>query len=105
MACIIACGWGIASWQVADILRQTRMMATVDDQALAVYRVRADVGAIRRRLETVSKAQDVAGFDASSSQLRQDLFRDVEQSLKYFRESGTPVPATLGALRDAVTDQ
>lgn len=105
MACLIACGVGIASWQVAGILRQTRTIAAVDDEALAVYRVRADVGAIRRRLETVSKTQDVTKFDANSRQLQQDLVRDVEQSLKYFRETGTPVPQTLGALRDAVTDQ
>jgi methyl-accepting chemotaxis protein len=70
-----------------------------------VYRVRADVGAIRRRLETYSKAQDLSSFQANAQSLRQDLLRDVDQSLRYFRETGTPVPATLGALRDSVTDQ
>lgn len=105
MALIIACGAAIASWQFARILRQTRSLAAVDDQALAVYRVRADVGAIRRRLETVSKTQEVSTFDSSSRLLGQDLLRDVEQSLRYFRETGTPVPTTLGALRDSITEQ
>ncbi len=105
IALIIACGAAIASWEFAGVLRQTRRLAAVDDQALAVYRVRADVGAIRRRLETYSKAQDVSTFDANARLLRQDLLRDVEQSLRYFRETGTPVPATLGALRDTINDQ
>jgi signal transduction histidine kinase len=105
IALIIVFGAAIASWEFAGILRQTRRMAAVDDQALAVYRVRADVGAIRRRLETYTKAQDVSTFAANSKLLRQDLMRDVDQSLKYFRETGTPVPATLGALRDTINDQ
>lgn len=105
MVLIIACGAGIATWEFAGILQQTRKLAAVDDQALAVYRVRADVGAIRRRLETYSKAQDAASFEFNAQSLRQGLLHDVAQSLRYFRESGTPVPATLGALRDSITDQ
>lgn len=102
---IIALGAAVASFEFATILRQTRRMAAMDDQALAVYRVRADVGAIRRRLETYTKAEDATTFGVNSQLLRQDLLRDVEQSLKYFRETGTPVPATLGALRDSINDQ
>lgn len=102
---IIACGALIASREFAEILRATRRLAAVDDQALAVYRVRADVGAIRRRLETYSKAKDASSFQANGQLLRQDLLRDVEQSLRYFHETGTPVPATLGALRDSITDE
>lgn len=105
IALIIVFGAAVASWEFAGILRQTRRLAAVDDQALAVYRVRADVGAIRRRLETFSKAQNVSTFNANAQSLRQGLLRDVDQSLKYFRETGTPVPATLGALRDTITDQ
>lgn len=105
IALIIVFGAAIANWEFAGILRQTRRIAAVDDQALAVYRVRADVGAIRRRLETYTKAQDASTFAANSQLLRQDLLRDVEHSLKYFRETGTPVPATLGALRDTINDQ
>jgi signal transduction histidine kinase len=33
------------------------------------------------------------------------LFDDIETALRYFRETGTPVPGTLGALRDAIDDQ
>jgi signal transduction histidine kinase len=105
IAIIIVLGAAIASWEFNRILEQTRRMAAVDDQALAVYRVRADVGAIRRRLETYTKAQDTSTFAGNSQLLRQDLMRDVEQSLKYFKETGTPVPATLGALRDTINDQ
>ena len=105
IALIIALGAAIAASQFTGIVQQTRRMAAVDDQALAVYRVRADVGAIRRRLETYTKEQDAATFAANSRLLRQDLLRDVDQSLKYFHETGTPIPATLGALRDTINDQ
>jgi signal transduction histidine kinase len=105
IAIIIVFGAAIASWEFNRILEQTRRMAAVDDQALAVYRVRADVGAIRRRLATYTKAQNTSTFAANSQLLRQDLMRDVEQSLKYFKETRTPVPATLGALRDTIDDQ
>ena len=105
VALIIACGAAVVSWQFAGILRQIRNLVAVDDQAMAVYRVRADVGAIRRRLETFSKVQEVSTFDSNSRLLRQGLLRDVDQSLKYFRETGTPVPTTLAALRDAITEQ
>jgi signal transduction histidine kinase len=37
--------------------------------------------------------------------MRDGLLRDVAQSLRYFRETGTPIPATLGALHDAIADQ
>lgn len=103
---IIAFGAGVGSWEFASILRQTRRLAVVDDQALAVYRVRADVGDIRRRLETSANEEEASTFDSRSRLLRLDLLRrHVEQSLKYFRETGTPVPATLDALRDAITGQ
>jgi signal transduction histidine kinase len=102
---IIVCGAAVASWQFAAVFRQTRRLAAVDDEVLAVYRVRADVGAIRRRLETSSRAHESWIFDTNARSLRGDLLRDVQQSLRYFRETGTPVPATLGALLDAITDQ
>ncbi len=105
VALIIACGAAIASSQFLHILRQTRTLAAVDDKMLAVYRVRADVGAIRRRLDDLSATQDAHRFAPSARQLRQELFEDTEAAVRYFRESGTPVPGTLGALRDAIDDQ
>jgi signal transduction histidine kinase len=72
---------------------------------LAVYRVRADVGAIRRRLDDLSRTQDAAQFAPNARRLREELFDDIGSALRYFRETGTPVPGTLGALRDAVGDQ
>jgi signal transduction histidine kinase len=106
VAGIIALGAGIGSWEFATILSQTKRLAAVGDQALALYRVRADVGEIQRRLETLAKAQEPPSiFDSSSQLLRQELLRDVDQTLAYFRVTGTPVPATLDALRDAITGQ
>lgn len=105
VALIIALGAAIASSQFLNILRQTRTLTAVDDKMLAVYRVRADVGAIRRRLDDLSRTQDPAQFVPSAHRLRQELFDDIESALKYFRETGTPVPGTLGALRDAIGDQ
>ena len=105
VALIIACGAAVANWQFLLILRQTRNLAAIDDQLLTVYRVRADVGAIRRRLEEVSKSRNGALFDSSAGVLRKELFEDISRSLAYFRETNTPVPGTLGALRDALTNQ
>lgn len=105
VALIIACGAAVASSQFLHILQQTRTLAAVDDKMLAVYRVRADVGAIRRRLDDLSATQDAGRFARSARQLRQELFDDIEAALRYFRETGTPVPGTLGALRDAINDQ
>jgi signal transduction histidine kinase len=105
VALIIACGAAVASWQFHNILQETRMLAAADDKMLAVYRVRADVGAIRRRLDELSNVHDAARFAPSAHRLRQELFEDIDQALRYFHETGTPVPGTLGALRDAIGDQ
>ncbi len=105
VALIIACGAAVASSQFFHILQQTRTLAAVDDKMLAVYRVRADVGAIRRRLDDLSATQDAGRFGPSARRLRQELFDDTEAAVRYFRETGTPVPGTLGALRDAIDDQ
>ncbi len=105
VALIIACGAAVTSWQFFTILQQTRRLSAVDDEVLSVYRIRADVGAIRRRLDDVSKTQDLAMFESSARLLRQELFGDIAQALKQFHETGTPVPGTLGALRDAVGGQ
>lgn len=105
VALIIACGAAVASWQFHNILQETRTLTAADDKMLAVYRVRADVGAIRRRLDELSKVHDTARFAPSAYRLRRELFEDIEQALRYFHETGTPVPGTLGALRDAIGDQ
>lgn len=102
---VIACGAAIASSQFLHILRQTRALAAVDDKVLAVYRVRADVGAIRRRLDDLSATQDAGRFAPQARRLRQELFDDTNAALRYFRATGTPVPGTLDALGDAVDDQ
>ncbi len=102
---IIGCGAAVTSWQFIGIRSQTTRLTRVDDQVLAIYRVRADVGAIRRRLETVSKTRDVSRFDSSADSLGRELFGDIKQSLRYFYETSTPVPGTLGALGDAISDQ
>ena len=105
VAFIIACGAAIASWQFHNILEETRTLTAVDDKVLAVYRVRADVGAIRRRLDDLSRLRDASAFSPSARRLRKELSDDIDQALLYFRETGTPVPGTLGALRDAIGDQ
>lgn len=105
VALIIACGAAIASSQFLQILRETRALAAVDDKVLAVYRVRADVGAIRRRLDDLSATEDAAQFAPSARRLRQELFDDTNAAVRYFRATGTPVPGTLDALGDAVDDQ
>jgi signal transduction histidine kinase len=105
VALVIACGTAIASRQFLGILRQERRLAAVDDQVIAVYQVRADVGAIRRRLDNLSQARDATRFASSAYRLRQESFDHIDQALKSFRETGTPVPGTLGALRDAIADE
>lgn len=105
VALVIAAGAVITSWQFLDILHHSRMLAAVDERLLTVYRVRADIGAIRRRLEAVAKTHDPAQFRETATQLRRESFADIEQALIYFNESGTPVPDTLSALRDAMADQ
>ncbi len=105
VALVIAAGAAITSWQFLDILHHSRMLAAVDEKLLTVYRVRADVGAIRRRLDAVAKTHDPARFKETARQLRQESFADIEQALTYFNETGTPVPGTLSALRYAMADQ
>ncbi|MGA8599190.1 MAG: ATP-binding protein [Bryobacteraceae bacterium] len=105
VAFLIACGTAVAGWQFLSILRHERILAAVDDQVIAVYRVRADVGAIRRRLDSLSQARDAARFVSSAHQLREESFDDIEEAVKSFHETQTPVPGTLGALRDAIADE
>ena len=105
VAFLIACGTAVAGWQLLSILRHERILAAVDDQVIAVYRVRADVGAIRRRLDSLSQARDAARFVSSAHQLREESFDDIEEAVKSFHETQTPVPGTLGALRDAIADE
>lgn len=105
VALVIACGTAVAGWQFLNILGHERMLAAIDDQVIAVYRVRADIGAIRRRLDGFSQARDAAKFVSSAHRLRQESFEDIDEALKSFHETGTPVPGTLGALRDDIADQ
>jgi signal transduction histidine kinase len=105
VALLIVCGTTVAGWQFLSILRHERVLAAVDDQVIAVYRVRADVGAIRRRLDGLSQARDAARFVSSAHKLRQETFDDIDDAVKSFHQTGAPVPGTLGALRDAIADQ
>ena len=102
---VIAIGAGVASWQFLNILHQARMLAAVDSQLLSVYRVRADIGAIRRRLDEAATTRDSRSFGNLADRLRRESFADIQQSLSFFHETGTPVPGTLTALKDAVADE
>lgn len=105
LTCIIAIGAAIASWQFLSILHQARMLAAIDAKLISVYQVRADVGAIRRRLDDAAKTRDPLLFADLAGRLRRDSSTDIRDALVYFRETGTPVPGTLTALNDAIGDQ
>jgi signal transduction histidine kinase len=105
VTCVIAIGAAIASWQFLSILRQARMLEAVDAKLIAVYRVRADIGAIRRRLDDAAKAHDPVVFADLAERLRRQSFTDIRDAMTYFQETGTPVPGTLMALSDAIAGQ
>ena len=105
VALIIICGTAIAGWEFSRILQQTRMLSAVDDKLMAVYRVRADVGAIRRQLEDVSRTQNSSKFLAATRFQRNSLSKDIARALEYFRDSRARVPGTLSALRETIDDQ
>jgi signal transduction histidine kinase len=102
---VIACGIGVVSWQFLSILKQARMLAATDDQVLAVYRIRADVGAIRRRLDDLSKTSDISRFGSTAHKLRQDVLNDLERARTAFQETGTPIPESLKTLQFTIVEQ
>jgi signal transduction histidine kinase len=102
---VIAIGAAIASWQFLSILRQARMLAAVDAKLIAVYRVRADIGAIRRRLDDAATTHDSVAFAELADHLGHESFNDIRDALTYFHETGTPIPGTLMALSDTIADQ
>ncbi|HEX4807594.1 MAG TPA: ATP-binding protein [Bryobacteraceae bacterium] len=105
VTCVIAIGAGITSWQFLSILHQARLLAAVDAKLLAVYRVRADVGAIRRRLADSAKRHDPVAFANLANRLKRESFTDIRDAVTDFQETGTPVPSTLVALSDVTADQ
>lgn len=102
---VIAIGAAIVSSQFLNILHKARTLTTVDGKLIALYRVRGDIGRMRRRLDEAAKAQDPAGFGEQANGLRKETASDIRSALTYFRETGTPVPGTLSALSDAINDQ
>ena len=102
---VIAIGAAIVSSQFLNILHRARTLATVDGKLIALYRVRGDIGRMRRRLDEAAKQQDPAAFGELADSSRKETGSDIRTALSYFRETGTPVPGTLSALSEAVSDQ
>ncbi len=105
VAFIIICGAAVTGWEFAHVLRNSRALASIDDEVLAVYRVRADMDGIRHRLDDVSQAKDAALFKITARQQRLEFSEDVEHTLDSFRNSRIAMPQNLGVLRDTVDDQ
>jgi signal transduction histidine kinase len=105
VALILVCGAAVTGWEFANVRRHARTLAVVDDKLMAVYEVRADVGAIRRELEEVAKTGDPVLFNATARRQRRDLAKDIGHALKSFRDTGTAIPETLAILDETVDDQ
>ncbi|MBV9303838.1 MAG: HAMP domain-containing protein [Acidobacteriaceae bacterium] len=105
LALVIAVGAAVTGAEFVASLRQARTLTAGADRVMALYRVERDLGDIRRKLDNVTNTRDAALFSSTAHLLRQELFDDIEQALAFFRETGTPVPGTLSALRDTISDQ
>lgn len=105
VALVIAIGAAISSWQFTVVMRLTKRITAIDDRLINVYRVRADVGALRRRVADLSREKDLVKFNATLDSSHSELLRDISEALKSFRRTDAPVPETLSALGDTVADQ
>lgn len=105
LALVIAVGAVISSWQFTVVLQLTKRITATDDRLMNVYRVRADVGALRRRMADLSRDEDLPKFAAAIDSSRTGINHDIRHALASFRASGVAVPDTLNALDDTVDDQ
>lgn len=105
LALVIALGAAVSSWQFSRMMRLTTRITAIDDRLIDVYRVRADIGALRRQMADSARDQDLIRFDAAVQSSHNELLNHINQALASFRATGAPVPETLSALGDTVDDQ
>jgi signal transduction histidine kinase len=105
VALVIAIGAAISSWQFTMVMRLTKRITAIDDRLINVYRVRADVGALRRHVADLARDKDLVKFNAAIDSSHRELLRDISEALASFRRTTAPVPETLSALGDTVADQ